>query len=155
MGDRTQHHLAGEAIHGLFREVFKLQAVLSKIMDEVHQKAGLSTSQRNVMRLLRDSGPATVPDLAAQLGVSRQFVQTVCNDMLRLGFSEFTENPRHKRSKLVSLTDRGDTAYQKARLAEHSIIEQTLPEIAIEEAVDACDLLERIRTAVERKSEEI
>ena len=63
------------------------------------------------------------------MGVSRQFVQTVCNDMLSRGFIEFTDNPRHKRSKLAALTESGRIAFRQARQKENEIIEQALPGI--------------------------
>ena len=79
--------------HDLFREVFKLQAALSNVMDRVHEHAGLSTSQNKIMRTLQEISPATVPDLAVRLNVSRQFVQTVCNHLSAMALVEFTENP--------------------------------------------------------------
>lgn len=65
-------------------------------MDKVHRQAGMSTSLHKVIRIIRDAGPLTAPDIAALLGVSRQLVQTVCNDLMARGLIEFKDNPRHK-----------------------------------------------------------
>ena len=143
----------GKALHDLFREVFKLQAALSGIMDRVHEQAGLSTSQIKIMRVLSRIGPATVPDIAAVLGVSRQFVQTVCNNLLSCEFTEVAVNPRHKRSKLLALTKRGRNAFRQARKNEDKIIGQALPEIDPVRVREACELLESIRTAVQKNQE--
>ncbi|MCP4709984.1 MAG: MarR family transcriptional regulator, partial [Planctomycetes bacterium] len=113
----------GKELHDLFREVFALHAALSGVMDEIHNQAGLSTSQHRIIRVLSGIGPATVPDMAAVLGVSRQFVQAVCNDLCSNGFLEFMDNPRHKRSKLALLTDSGRHAFRRARRKENKIIE--------------------------------
>ncbi len=102
------------------------------------------------MRALSHIGPATVPDMAAVLGVSRQFVQTVCNDMLSRGFIEFTDNPRHKRSKLAALTESGRIAFRQARQKENEIIEKALPQIDPDKATEACKLLEFVRKAVQK-----
>ena len=153
MVQKSVKHKRGKALHDLFREVFKLHAALSEIMDRVHEQAGLSTSQLKIMRVLSRIGPATVPDVAAVLVVSRQFVQTVCNDLLADGFLEFTDNPRHKRSKLVLLTEPGHRAFRQARKNENQIIEQSLPEIDPVKATEACELLKYIRTAVQPKQE--
>jgi DNA-binding MarR family transcriptional regulator len=117
-------------------------------MDRVHEQAGLSTSQNKIMGALSDIGPATVPEMAALLGVSRQFVQTVCNDLLSRGFLEFTDNPRHKRSKLAALTESGRNALQQARQKENEIIEQAMPGVDPEKATEARELLKCIRRAV-------
>jgi DNA-binding MarR family transcriptional regulator len=119
-------------------------------MDLVHDMAGLSTSQRKIMRTLHHGGPSTVPEIATVLGVSRQFVQTVCNHLQDSELVEFNENPRHKRSKLVSLTGLGRTAFRSARQKENEIIETALPDIDRPKAAQACKLLALIRTGLEK-----
>lgn len=154
MAEKNIKRTAGKEFHDLFREVFELQAVLSNIMDKVHEQAGLSTSQLKIMRALSNIGPGTVPDIAAVLGVSRQFVQTVCNDLLSSGFLEFTDNPRHKRSKLASLTEPGRSAFSQARQKENEIIEKALPNIDPGKATEACELLGYIRKTVQKIPDE-
>ena len=148
MAEKTIKHATGKALHDLFGEVFELHNALSTIMDKVHEQAGLSTSQHKIMRALSHIGPGTVPDMAAVLGVSRQFVQMVCNDLLSRRFIEFTDNPRHKRSKLAALTESGRIAFRQARQKENEIIKQALPGIDPDKAIEACKLLKCVRKAV-------
>jgi DNA-binding MarR family transcriptional regulator len=150
MPGRAAKQAGGKALHDLFREVFASHAALSRVMDGIHAQAGLSTSQHKILRTLRRIGPAPVPDLAAVLGVSRQFVQAVCNDLCSNGFIEFTDNPRHKRSKLVVLTDSGRNAFRRARRKENKIIERTLPGINPGKAAEARELLASIRKVLEK-----
>ena len=150
MAQKTVKHKTGKALHDLFREVFNLHAALSEIMDKIQEQAGLSTAQHKIMRVLTHIGPATVPDIAAVLGVSRQFVQTVCNALLSCGFLEFTDNPRHKRSKLAVLTAPGRRAFRQARKNENQIIEKFLPGIDPDKATEACELLGCIRRSVRK-----
>ncbi len=150
MEQKTVKHKTGKALHDLFREVFKLHTALSEIMDRVHEQAGLSTSQHKIMRALSNLGAGTVPDIAAVLGVSRQFVQKVCNDLLSCEFLEFTDNPRHKRSKLAALTELGRSAFRQARQKENEIIEKALPNIDPEKVTETRELLECIRKTVQK-----
>ena len=149
MAAKTIKHQKGQALHDLFREVFALHAVLAEVMDKVHEQAGLSTAQLKIMRIINQMGPATVPDIAAELSVSRQFVQTVCNHLLAHAFLEFTDNPRHKRSKLADLTEPGRKAFKRSRNKENRIIEKSLSEIEPDKVADACKLLAHIRTVVQ------
>jgi DNA-binding MarR family transcriptional regulator len=142
---RDEDRAVGRALHDLFRELFALHAALSKVMDTVHAQAGLSTAQLKVAGILEDLGPATVPDMAARLEVSRQSVQTVCNGLLDLGLLEFKDNPRHKRSRLAALTAAGRTAYQETRRREEEIIRQSFPGIGAADAIAAGELLKRLR----------
>ena len=150
MEKKNTKQTAGKELHDLFREVFELHAALSKVMDKVHELAGLSTSQHKIMRTLGHFGSATVPDMAAFLGVSRQFVQTVCNHLHTRGFIEFKDNPRHKRSKLAVITESGRIAFRQARQKENKIIANALPEIDPHMATEACELLKCVREAVQK-----
>jgi DNA-binding MarR family transcriptional regulator len=140
---------AGEALHDLFKEVFALQTMLSRVMDKVHEQAGLSTPQRRVIQVLNRLGAATVPDMAFELGVSRQSVQVICNDLFSRNLIEFTENPRHKRSKLAILTEPGHRAFQRARQKEYQVIERLFPEIEIEKVTETSGVLVWIRKTME------
>jgi DNA-binding MarR family transcriptional regulator len=140
---------AGQALHGLFREVFALHGVLSNVVDAAHVQAGLSTSTLKIIDTLLRFGSATVPDIAAHLQVSRQFVQTVCNDLLDREYLLLSDNPRHKRSKLMTLTDAGRSAYAKARDDQYQLIERLLPDIDAERAGRVSELLKEIRKAIQ------
>ena len=123
--------------------------MLSRVMDRVHEQAGLSTSQRRVIHLLNRLGTATVPDMAFELGVSRQSIQVICNDLFSRNLIEFTENPRHKRSKLAVLTEPGHHAFRQAQQKEYQVIEELFQTIEIEKVTETCEVLVWIRKAME------
>lgn len=135
----------GGQIHDLLREVFALRHTLAQIMDKVHERAGMSTPQIKAADRLDRLGPATLPELAAQLDVSRQFARAVCNEMRDAGLLEFTDNPRHKRSRLAALTSAGRAALADAREKEAAIILDVLPDLDAATVTAAQDLLRRIR----------
>jgi DNA-binding MarR family transcriptional regulator len=146
----TKDHPAetGRILHELFKEVFALHAALASVMDKVHELSGLTTPQRKIMNTVSLQETATVPDIAAQLGVSRQFVQTVCNKLVSFGYLEFRENPRHKRSRLASLTQAGYAGLKSAQEKENELIVQAILDIDYEKAQDARELLDAIRKSL-------
>ena len=135
----------GRALHALFREVFALQALLARAMDQVHERSGLRTPHKRVASVLADSGPATVPDIAARLGLSRQFVQGVCNELAAQGMLCFAPNPRHKRSRLAGLSPSGYAALTKSEDLEAAIIAELLPGLDSRSVQAAHALLEQLR----------
>ena len=141
---KAKRAATGEELHELFHSVFVLQGVLSAVMDDVHARVGMRTSQCKIADALERHGPAAVPQVAAWLGVSRQFVQTVCNEMEALGLLEFRDSPRHKRSRLASLTEKGKRVAARAGNAEAAIIERTLPDIDAGRVADASGILRAI-----------
>lgn len=56
-------------------------------------------------------GPQTVPALARERPVSRQYMQQVVNEAVADGWVRLAPNPRHKRSSLVELTEAGRSRY--------------------------------------------
>src|SRR3989304_186166 len=102
-----------EAVAELMLEVaqcfFRIRAV--------GQRTGLITSWGGgafgFMRSLALIGPLTVPQIAQMRPTSRQRMQRLAEELATEGLVEFIENPRHRRSELVRLTQKGNTRYRK------------------------------------------
>jgi DNA-binding MarR family transcriptional regulator len=81
------------------------------------QKTGLITGWGGgafgFMRSLALLGPLTVPQIAQMRPTSRQRMQRLANELAAEGLVEFIDNPKHRRSKLVRLTPKGDARYRE------------------------------------------
>lgn len=81
------------------------------------QKTGLITSWGGgafgFMRSLALLGPLTVPQIAQMRPTSRQRMQRLADELAAEGLVEFIDNPKHRRSKLVRLTHKGDALYRE------------------------------------------
>jgi DNA-binding MarR family transcriptional regulator len=101
-----------EAVAALLLEVaqcfFRIRAL--------GQKTGLITSWGGgafgFMRSLDILGPLTVPQIAEMRPTSRQRMQRLADELAAEGLVEFIDNPKHRRSKLVRLTPKGDARYR-------------------------------------------
>jgi DNA-binding MarR family transcriptional regulator len=121
---RTIQSGPGAAAAGLSGD--KAEAVASLIL-EVAQcffraralgaRTGLITSwgggSFGFMRSLALLGPLTVPQIAAMRPTSRQRMQRLANELAAEGLLEFVDNPRHRKSKLLRLTAKGEARYRK------------------------------------------
>jgi DNA-binding MarR family transcriptional regulator len=102
-----------EAIAELMLEVaqcfFRIRAV--------GQQTGLITSWGGgafgFMRSLALLGPLTVPQIAQMRPTSRQRMQRLADELAAARLVEFIDNPKHRRSKLVRLTRKGDARYRE------------------------------------------
>jgi DNA-binding MarR family transcriptional regulator len=102
-----------EAVAELMLEVaqcfFRIRAV--------GQKTGLITSWGGgafgFLRSLALLGPLTVPRIAQMRPTSRQRMQRLADELAAGGLVEFIDNPKHRRSKLVRLTLRGEAHYRE------------------------------------------
>src|ERR671924_1569841 len=65
------------------------------------------------IRSLALIGPLTVPQIAQMRPTSRQRMQRLADELAADGLVEFVDNPRHRRSKLVRLTRKGEARYRE------------------------------------------
>jgi DNA-binding MarR family transcriptional regulator len=65
------------------------------------------------MRSLALLGPLTVPQIAQMRPTSRQRMQRLADELAAEGLVKFISNPKHRRSKLVQLTRKGDAHYRE------------------------------------------
>ena len=81
------------------------------------QKTGLITSWGGgafgFLRSLALLGPLTVPQIAQMRPTSRQRMQRLADELAAEGLVRFIDNPKHRRSKLVHLTPKGDARYRE------------------------------------------
>lgn len=96
-----------ESLDTLFSESQAVVLRLHQALNELHGDLGLTPGMRDLLRHLAVQGPATVPEIARERGVSRQHVQTVVNRFHQDGLVKFLENPRHRRSRIVRINKRG------------------------------------------------
>src|SRR5262250_1415126 len=129
----------GEAIADLMLEIaqffFRLRAL--------GQKTGLITSWGGgafgFMRSLALLGPLTVPQIAQMRPTSRQRMQRLADELAAEGLVEFVDNPKHRRSKLVRLTRKGEARYREMNtrfLALASTLGPSLGEANIRKAIE-------------------
>lgn len=89
------------------------------------QKSGLITSWGGgafgFMRSLALLGPLTVPQIAQMRPTSRQRMQRLADELAAEGLVKFIDNPKHRRSKLVQLTPKGDARYLELNMRLLSI----------------------------------
>ncbi|MEN8669126.1 MULTISPECIES: MarR family winged helix-turn-helix transcriptional regulator [unclassified Ketobacter] len=99
----------------LIVEVFRLNGLLLATADKLVSKFGLTGARWQVLGAIAKVGvPETTARLARNMGLTRQSVQRVVNEMVAEGMLTLEENPHHKRSKLVVMTAKGEKAFQQA-----------------------------------------
>jgi len=143
----------GEAIAGLMLDVaqffFRLRAV-GKRMGFI---TGWGAGAFGFLRSLALLGPLTVPQIAEMRPTSRQRMQRLADELAAGGLVEFIDNPRHRRSKLVRLTPKGEAHYRElsARLvALASTLGRDLSEADIRRTVD---IVRQLSNEVNRRLE--
>jgi len=132
---------------GSIRLFFRLQAMGREIGAVTAGNAG----NWGLLQSLIANGPTTVPELARMRPVSRQHIQTMANEMAEEGLIEFRENPRHKRSKLVAITDKGAEIYRNQGKAMEAEGATLIGDLSLEDLETAARVIETLRAALEER----
>jgi DNA-binding MarR family transcriptional regulator len=93
----------------------------------------LSVGRRGVLTELERSGPRTVPQVARARAVTRQHVQALVNSLVREGMVELADNPEHRRSRLVRLTEAGRDWLAEATEREGAFLDHLALDVSDEE----------------------
>lgn len=156
-GDMTNVELPGDDFSILIRSVFTLNGLILRSGERVSKRYGQSIARLHVLARANYK-PRTVSEIARYIGVSRQSVQRLADDLADDGLLRYSANPYNKRAQLVSITPAGakilDSIYTDNKKITDSILEDldkaSLPQLsasldAISQAVAA-----HLKTSVEK-----
>jgi DNA-binding MarR family transcriptional regulator len=143
----------GAAVAALMLEVaqcfFRIRAL--------GQKAGLITSWGGgafgFMRSLALLGPLTVPQIAEMRPTSRQRMQRLADELADEGLVKFVDNPKHRRSKLVRLTSKGEARYRELNARLLSIASTMAGAVSEAEIRKTAEIVRQLSEDVKARSE--
>jgi len=115
-----------------------------------HRQDQLPQGEREVLQLLDRLGPHTVPDIARARATSRQNIQVLVNRLAAENCIELKENPAHKRSALVGITDRGKVVSETCKTQQSTFLQGFKPEVSDAEVIAAAALLGKIGQLIAR-----
>ena len=125
----------------------------------IGQRTGLITSWGGgafgFMRSLALLGPLTVPQIAQMRPTSRQRMQRLADELAAEGLVKFIDNPKHRRSKLVRLTPKGEARYREMNaqlLLSASTMGIALSEADIRKTIE---IVRRLSDEVKARSERL
>ncbi len=134
----------------LILETFRLNGRLLAAGDRLVKPLGLSSARWQVLGAIHFSEtPETVAGLARSMGLTRQGVQRIANELEKDGLVAFQPNPRHRRAKLVVFTDKGKKAYLAADREQIDWINALSRDTSEHDIKCALKVLEDLRSKLE------
>ncbi|MBN8998461.1 MAG: MarR family transcriptional regulator [Rhizobiales bacterium] len=100
-----------DAVTELILETFRLNGRLLAAGDRLVADVGLTSARWQVLGAVAMSPvPLPVAHVARNMGLTRQAVQRLADELERDGLLCFEPNPHHQRAKLLVLTEKGNAA---------------------------------------------
>lgn len=145
-----KHTAAGAALTELILETFRLNGRLLEAGDALVRDAGLTSARWQVLgAIVASPAPLPVAHIARNMGLTRQAVQRLANEMAREGLVRFAPNPHHERAKLVLLTEAGTRAVAEAGARQGPWVNTLAKGLSAAEIADASRVLRALRDRLE------
>ena len=144
------HTPEGASLTDLILEVFKLNGRLLSAGDQLVASLGLTSARWQVLGAIAFAdAPQPVANIARNMGLTRQAVQRVVNELEAEGFLTFAPNPHHARAKLVVLSKSGAKSFQAAAKRQAPWANHLARRISAREIRTALGVVREIATRLE------
>lgn len=137
-----------DSIEMLLDEVRLLFHRAAAVVEELHAEEAVTAGMRAVLERVDRAGPQTVPDIARSRHVTRQHIQELTNVLLERGLVAMQENPAHRRSALVALTDEGTRTIRRMRSREQRYLAALKPACNQDDLAQAAATLAAVRDSI-------
>jgi DNA-binding MarR family transcriptional regulator len=144
-----------DAVTDLVLETFRLNGRLLVTGDALIADLGLTSARWQVLGAMALSPvPLSVAQIARNMGLTRQAVQRLVNEMERDGLVQFAPNPHHQRAKLVLLSSQGKTAFAAAMRRQGPWANDLATGLSGKQIATAAATLRSIRQRLEERTED-
>jgi len=115
-GDKAKNRARDKAFGHLLEECTAIDRQVNAAVRKLTRGSGVTGPQWGILGVFAGpEGPFSVAEAARRIGQTRQSVQGVADLLAEKALIEFRPDPNHRRTKLVSVTDRGRALLQKLR----------------------------------------
>ncbi|MFD5621317.1 MarR family winged helix-turn-helix transcriptional regulator [Streptomyces yangpuensis] len=127
----------------LVADVFEAAGLLRRVGEGVAAAEGQTQARWQLLSVVSEEA-LTVARAARRLGIARQGVQRVANDLVREGLADFHPNPDHRGSPLLTLTPLGRTTLERITTRAGAIHQVLTADIPTADIAAARSLLRRL-----------
>jgi DNA-binding MarR family transcriptional regulator len=134
----------------LVLEIFRLNGALIALGDDLMAPLALTSARWQVIGAIAEArGALSVAGIARNMGLVRQSVQRIVNELQHLGWVGLAPNPHHRRAKLVHLTEQGVALFDTACARWNPVADALLAGTDAEENAVVAACLQMLRSRVE------
>jgi DNA-binding MarR family transcriptional regulator len=143
-----------DAVTDLVLETFRLNGRLLAAGDALVADLGLTSARWQVLGAMALSAvPLSVAQIARNMGLTRQAVQRLVNEMQDDGLVRLAPNPHHQRAKLVVLSSSGSAAFAATMKRQAAWADELARGLSARQIETAAATLRNIRQRLDDRTE--
>ncbi len=148
-----KHTPEGKQLTEIILEIFKLSGSLVAEGDLLTKDFGLNSARWKVLGALSNSANAiTVANVARNMGLTRQAVQRIANEMVNDGLLCFQANPEHKRARLLVLTKTGEEIFEQLEKKQVLWVNSIAEQLKVKDLELTFDVLKKLSIFLQSKT---
>ena len=149
--DPPPHTEGSRALTDVVVATFRLNGRLMDIAQGLARAGGLTATEWRVLGGVLDE-PHSVAEVGRLMGMTRQGVQRVADQLVDRGLAEYRPNPAHRRAKLLACTQAGYWAIRQISLVQRPWADRTAAEIGAAELQATLATIRRIVATLEAEA---
>lgn len=139
------HTRNGSALTELILSTFRVHGALLAAGDRLAHPLGLTAARGQVLGSVAGlAQPAPVAHVAREMGLTRQSVQRVADQLVADGLLEYQHNPHHKRAPLVVMTAHGQKVFARVTARQVPWVNDLARGVSSRDIGVAIDVLRRV-----------
>jgi DNA-binding MarR family transcriptional regulator len=143
----------GDAVTDLILEVFRLNGRLLVAGDRLVAELGLTSARWQVLGAIALSDrPQPVAWLARSMGLNRQGVQRIVNELRKEGLVAFKPNPNHRRAHFVVLTAQGKSTFEEVDRLQGPWVNTLAKGVSLKDIATATRVAVALRVRLEKET---
>ena len=144
---------AGDAVTELILEVFKLNGRLLVAGDRLVADLGLTSARWQILGAMALSDrPQPVAWLARSMGLNRQGVQRIVNELESEGLVAFQPNPNHRRAHFVVLTGLGKSTFDETERLQGPWVNSLAKGLSVKDIATTTRVAAELRARLEKET---
>jgi DNA-binding MarR family transcriptional regulator len=144
---------SGDAVTDLILEVFRLNGRLLVAGDRLVAELGLTSARWQVLGAITFSDrPQPVAWLARSMGLNRQGVQRIVNELHEEGLVAFEPNPNHRRAHFAVLTAQGKSTFEKVDRLQGPWVNNLAKGLSFKDIATATRVAVALRVRLEKET---
>jgi len=142
----------GKAATDVVLGTFRANGLFLAAGDVLAGEEGLTAARWQVLGAVEVAGrPLTVPQIARRMGLTRQAVQASVNRLLSDGLVEAAENPEHRRSPLIRMTEPGSRKYAAIQKRQAAWVNELAAGLKRSELATAARVLQALSNRLDER----
>ena len=142
----------GKAATDVVLGTFRANGLFLAAGDVLAGEEGLTAARWQVLGAVEVAGrPLTVPQIARRMGLTRQAVQASVNRLLSDGLVEAAENPEHRRSPLIRMTEPGSRNYAAIQKRQAAWVNELAAGLKRSELATAARVLQELSNRLDER----